>query len=227
MSATLLHISNPAWTALAAWAGVGLALLAGLVAFFQFREARRLRLEQAQPYVVAFIDESPADWSAIDLVIKNFGTTAATKVRVTINPAPQRAADTENKDVWIPKSIPVLVPGQEWRCFWDMTQPRLRAGLPDHHTATVEFCDSRSKVLDPYEFDLDWEPITQRATVMVHGSHQAAQALRDMRDTLAGWKESGGGLRVFARDGDARDERAVEARKQREAQVEQDTPEGS
>ena len=180
MIAALFHVSNPAWSAIAAWAGVAIALgavvVAGLLANSQLGEARRLRQEQALPYVAVFADESAADWTAIDLVIKNFGKTAAKDVRVSIDPAPQRAVGG-TEDVWMPTSIPVLVPGQEWRTFWDATQARLKSNLPDHCTVEVEFSDSRGKRLDPLTFDLDWQPLTQRGMVVAYRMHHAAKAL--------------------------------------------------
>jgi hypothetical protein len=224
---TLLHISNPAWTALAAWAAVGLALLAGLVAFFQLREARRLRAAQAQPYVAIYTEENAAVWTAIDLVIKNFGATVAMDIRVAIDPAPQRAAGGSIEDVWTPQTIETLVPGQEWRTFWDTTLGREESELPSRYDAKLVFADTNGAQFN-YAFVLDWEPLTKRGAIVASTPHDGVQALEAIRDTLAGWRENAaGGLRVVARDGDARDERAVEARKQREAQVEQDTPEGS
>jgi hypothetical protein len=74
----------------------------------------------------------------IDLVIKNFGKTVARNVRATISPPAQRAAgDGSDPDLAIPDAIPVLVPGQEWRTFWDMTHARYRSELPALHRATV------------------------------------------------------------------------------------------
>src|SRR5207248_1820045 len=88
----------------------------------QLGEAQRLRREQAQPYVAAFIDETGTGIHQYDLVVKNFGTTAATDVRVKITPPP-RSANLRNSDVehWlkVPEAIPVLVPGQQWATYWD------------------------------------------------------------------------------------------------------------
>jgi hypothetical protein len=52
VTATLLDISNGGWSAIAARVGLLLILAGAVVAFFQLRDARRLRREQAQPYVV-------------------------------------------------------------------------------------------------------------------------------------------------------------------------------
>ncbi len=212
MSATaFLGASAPAWSAIAAWVAVGLGLVAATYAARQAREARSLRKEQARPYVVVYTDSSPAGWTWIDLVIKNFGRTEAVDVRVSVEPKPQTAAGGgPHRDVSIPESIPVLVPGQEWRTFWDGTHVRDGSALPIRHRATVQFENSSGERFVA-AFDLDFGPIYARTMIDVYGEHDAARALRDIRDTLASWKESGGGqgLRVFSRDGDARDERAA------------------
>jgi hypothetical protein len=65
------------WTALATWVTADVALDAGIIALRQLGEARRLRLEQAQPYVVAYMEPSAGAWWLIDLVVRNFDTTAA------------------------------------------------------------------------------------------------------------------------------------------------------
>jgi hypothetical protein len=62
--------SPEAWTALAAWVTVGVAAAAGYAALGQLNETARLRREQAQPYVVVYIEPSAAGTYLIDLVMK-------------------------------------------------------------------------------------------------------------------------------------------------------------
>lgn len=202
-----LHTSPSAWSAIAAWAAVVLGVVAAIYAARQAREARRLRKEQARPYVVVFIDSSPAEWIWVDLVIRNLGRTAARNVRVSVDPSPRRAAGTD-PEVPIPARIPILVPGQEWRTFWDGTHVRDGSELPRQHTATVRFEDSTGEEFGE-TFELDFGPLIDRTMINVYGQHDTAKALRDIKDTLASWKETPGGqgLRVFSRDGDARDAR--------------------
>jgi hypothetical protein len=59
-----------------------------------------------------------------------------------------------------------------------------------------------------------------QGNVTVYGAHHAASALRVIRDTPNGWKESGGGagIRVFARDGDQREAREAEEWRRRRAE---------
>jgi hypothetical protein len=61
--------SPEAWSALATWTAAGVALAAGAVALGHLGEARRLRVEQAQPYAVAFMETSAVEPNDIvDLV---------------------------------------------------------------------------------------------------------------------------------------------------------------
>jgi hypothetical protein len=127
-------------------------------------EAERLRREQSQPYVVVFAEQIPATRYVLDLVIKNFGSTAAHDIRVEIKPTPQRASvdDHMKRDVWWPAEIPVLVPQQEWRTRWDLAHVRQDSGLDDRHDAVVTFTDSQGHGPDgapgrfSYQFVLDW-----------------------------------------------------------------------
>ena len=197
---------------------MALATAAGLIARGQYRLAKQLREEQAQPYVVVFTESSAAgDW-VIDLVVKNFGTTAAKDIRIEFDPPLQRAAGGNDDKPKVPAVIPVLVPQQEWRTFWDTGIARAESDLPDRHVATVRFADSRGRAMPQYEFVLDWEPMKQRDVVTIYGAHDAAIALREMSKEVKKWREGGsGGLKVYARDGDARDKRMREAMEERRA----------
>ena len=63
MLGSVLALPAEDWSAIGTCVTVVVATVAGLIAFFQVREARRLREEQAQPYVVAYLDASPGgDW---------------------------------------------------------------------------------------------------------------------------------------------------------------------
>lgn len=217
--------SAEAWAAIAAWLTASIALAAGFVAIGQVDEARRLRLEQAQPYVVVFMEPSPATSWCMDLVVRNFGATAAHDVQLRIDPAPRREAG-EGGDVWLPTTIPVLVPGQEWRTFWDSGQ-RMESDLPRRHEALVSFSDSQGRTLPPLRSILDWTAFEHRIAIDTYGIHHAAKALRQIEKTLTGWRESPKGLAVFVRDGDAKDardrERLADRRAERDrAETDQD-----
>ena len=54
----------------------------------------------------------------------------------------------------------------------------------------------------------DFATFKDMVTVTVYGAHDAAKALREISKEARNWSDGGpGGLRVIARDGDARDRR--------------------
>ncbi|WP_139830915.1 hypothetical protein [Mycobacterium paraense] len=121
------HVSPEGWSALAAWTTVLIAFGAAVFAWFQVREARRTREEQAQPNVVIYseLNLSALDW--IEIVVKNFGTTPAYHVKVTITPPLTSQPNLISGDYLFEVPIPeflILAPGQEWRTGWDHTPSR-------------------------------------------------------------------------------------------------------
>ena len=164
-ASTFLDISNGGWSAIAAWVALLLVAVAALVAFFQLRLGQRLRAEQAQPYVVIYAEHNAAHPHFIDLIVKNFGATAARNIAITIDPPLQRSGGGNVEEGKGPDQIRTLVPGQEWRTFWDSTIHRKELGMPARYTATIEFSDSRERKLGPYTFDLDWGQIMDRGWI--------------------------------------------------------------
>ena len=76
-----------------------------------------------------------ADWHVIELVVRNFGQTAAYDIRFSF-PNPPTVAEYENAadgyanivELQLPRELPVLAPGQEWRMVWDSALDRAEIG---------------------------------------------------------------------------------------------------
>src|SRR5665811_1084107 len=77
-----VSITAEQWTAAGTWATVVVALVAATVGLRQVREARRLREDQAQPYVVAIMEQNLTAPSIIEIAFRNYGTTAARNIHV-------------------------------------------------------------------------------------------------------------------------------------------------
>ena len=213
--ASLLGLPAEDWSAIASWATVAVAVVAALFALRQVREARRLRLEQAQPYVVVFLEEAGVAHN-IDLVIKNLGATAATDIEVRLVPPPVRAIDPEGD--WspvLPASMPVLVPGQEWRTMFDNTIHRGRAeDLPRRYDAHASYKDARGKESFSFDYVLDWGLMFDRASVVEYGVHDLAKAARELEKHAAAWgrRSGSGGLRIYVREDAGRQGSALRRR---------------
>ncbi|TYP88445.1 hypothetical protein [Blastococcus xanthinilyticus] len=213
------------WAAFGTNATALIALAAGFVAWRQLREARRLRLEQAQPYVVCFAERTPGHDQGLDIVVRNFGTTVARDVTLTVTPPLLRSGrpDEPPEEVALPKQLPVLVPGQEWRTFWDLGSNRAQAEkLVSRHEAVVSYRDSQGKSLPPTPSVIDWDDFSDSTWLITYGMHEAATALRELSKTVASFKYRGnGGLAAYVRDADAIDQRLLQQREQRRRQHEE------
>lgn len=200
-----------AWNALAAGITALVAVAAATVAISQLGEARRLRLEQAQPYAVIHMVADTQDPQVIYLVLQNFGTTAALDLKVQITPDPTRSPEVGGDQVWLPDAIPVLAPGQQWRTFWDFSPARAKTSLPTKHAAELTYRDARG-TQHKTRADLDWAAYDGRRWVTRRGIHDVGEALREINKTTRKWTEGPrGGLAVFVRDGEAKDEKANQA----------------
>jgi hypothetical protein len=121
-----------AWAAIGQWMTAAIAIAAAVFALNQVQEARRTRERQAQPNVVVFADLNPLDEDWLDVIVKNFGQTAAYHVRLFFDPWPtvipwiHPQTDNRVTRLLVP-DIPVLAPGQEWRTLWDRGEARALA----------------------------------------------------------------------------------------------------
>lgn len=182
------------WSSTADVATAIVALGAAVVGLWQLREAQALRLQQeqdalairrerAQPYVAVFMEPMrEVDPKFQELVIKNFGATAAYDVRVESEPEIVREWEGEAKEVPLPV-IPTLVPGQEWRALWDFFPRRHSAGLPERHDIKVFFQDSQGEKFE-LAFALDWAMNIDRLSVTTYGMHHAVKELKEIAKRL-------------------------------------------
>jgi hypothetical protein len=183
------------WSATAAVVTAIVALGAAFVGLWQLREAQTLRLQQerealsirrekAQPYVAVFMEPLWAvDPKFQELVIKNFGATAAYDVQVQSEPEIVREWKGDSQKVPLPL-IPTLVPGQEWRVLWDFFPNRSSAGLPDRHDVKVRFKDGHGESFE-FGYALDWAMNVDRLSVTMYGVHHGVKELKELREQLA------------------------------------------
>ncbi|MFH5877284.1 hypothetical protein [Arthrobacter sp. NA-172] len=225
-------VGAPNWAEEASfWLSSVTLLIAAIAAgggLYRLSEAKQLRIQtnklerkKAQPYVVAFMDVSFLGPEALDVVIRNYGQTAATDVRADFTPRLTMWTPTKH-DVFIPEEIPMLAPGQEWRTLFDFSNSRLGKKEADSRFEGVV----RYKGIDgdPLESKciLDWEAYRNKTWVQTFGLHELAKAATDMRNQMKSWTEGNDGLSVIVRSGDKKDgeERALFEQVRREQDLE-------
>jgi hypothetical protein len=186
------------WSSTAEVGTAIVALCAAFVGLRQLREAQSLRFQQehdalsirrerAQPYVAVFMEPlTTVDPKFQELVIKNFGATAAYDVRLESKPEIAREWEGKSQEVPLP-AIPTLVPGQEWRVLWDFFPNRHAAGLPDRHDVKVFFKDSHGESFE-LVYALDWAMNIDRLSVTTYGVHHAVKELKKIREQLSNSK---------------------------------------
>ena len=198
-----VSITAEQWTAAGTWSTVVVALVAATVGLRQVREARRLREDQAQPHVVAIMEQNLTAPSIIEIAFRNYGTTAARNIHVMSTPK-LRCTDGHGgvQDVWVPDVIPMLAPGQEWRTFWDDGPLRLACDElrgEDAHRIVIT-CDGVDRTGQQTTTSvLDWAAHRGRLFVQAKTMDDAAGALHDISQTIARWSSVvGGGQLGFA-----------------------------
>ncbi|MFL6132377.1 MAG: hypothetical protein ACJ72A_06230 [Nocardioidaceae bacterium] len=133
------------WQAAATVVTAMVALLAVVLAVYHLRDARELRWEQAQPYVAAYLEPDATDPEIVSLVIRNYGRTAASNLSIHIEPPPAKSEGVGGGPLVYPDAMPSLVPGQEWRTFWDLSPFRFSdQDVATRHVVTLRFDDARS-----------------------------------------------------------------------------------
>lgn len=211
------------------WIGALASLLTFLIAaaalwiaWGQLREAasarkqtKKLEREKSQPYVVAILEENAVGSHILDLVVRNYGQTAGRNIRLSFEPTLNRTdGEGGEEDVILPDVISFLAPGQEWRTLFDVATERAhRDDLPLLYRGVVTY-EGIDNEVQTSDVVIDLHPFKARLFTEVLGMHHAAKALQDIRDNQRKWSEFQGGLKVYSRDGDAKDERRAESARQ-------------
>jgi hypothetical protein len=200
------NVGSSTWLAWAAWAAIAIGVVALVFKNRQINRNRQLAAEQARPHVAMLMEPHPADWHVIELVVRNFGQTAAYDIRFSFPNPPtvpeyENAADgyAEIVELQLPRELPVLAPGQEWRMVWDSALDRaeIGSGIESRFTGTVIYYDRPDKPRgwrfwqrerSPLETKvvLDWDalPPVQRIELMT--AHDLAKREKQKLELLRG-----------------------------------------
>jgi len=208
------------------WAGLTFLVLLGAagVAYVQAREARRLRKDQARPFVV--IDFHPSRSTFIELKITNTGRTLATNVSFDFDKPLRTTLDyIEGRGDLMAlslfsKPMPGLAPGKEITVLFDQFPDRLQAGLPLTYSVAVSYSDPAGNTYERETSILDLEMYIGTGGITQNDLHDVHARLTEIAGNIKRWTDSGG-LKVLTR-GDLRRRRAelVLAREQRRLRAE-------
>lgn len=105
----ITHAGADAWLAWAAWLAIVITVLALIYLNRQLQRGRRAAAEQTRPHVAMFMEPHAADWHVIELVVRNFGKTAAYDIRFAFTqppPSPATRPPRTATPTWSPCSCP-------------------------------------------------------------------------------------------------------------------------
>jgi hypothetical protein len=220
----LIHAD--AWAALAQWVTAGIAFGAAVYARGQVYEARKTRERSTQPNVVVYVDPHEVR-GYMDLVIKNFGQTTAYNVRLTLPPlqvTPYRDLNTgkEVKHLYVPESLAVLAPGQEWRTVWESARRRAKykGTLQDQFVGHVDFDDEMNSGKPSYRnpISLDIKMFWNTTWITENKDQTVQKALYEIAGTLKDYSQEDRGVWVYTTSGnEERDRREQEREDMRRA----------
>jgi hypothetical protein len=220
----IVTAASSALSALVALGAVVAAWLATRYARGQLDEARRLRIEQAQPYVIVDFEPSEAWATLLDIKIQNTGATPAKDVKIEFEPS---LASTlyEDRDQRIGEAaifrqgIPFMAPGRKiCMLFEHLNKRHERTDLPREYVARVSY-EGGHGVRETQEYILDLNQYYGWQYARVYGVHDGMKALREIERKLDKWTAHFNGLRVYTIDERRLQEdlrREFEARQQEE-----------
>ncbi len=179
------------WTAvgaLAACATVVIYVVLGLFAWRQVGEARKLREEQARPFVI--VDFEPG--FLVYLTVENLGRTMARNVSIhfdqPLESTLQGPRELDDSPLFR-EQIPALPPGKKIRVLFDQFNDRLAAGLPLTSDVKVRYRGptGRKEWTYPYRLDLGLYLGSQPEK----GIPDLVAEVVNLRKEIEKWKDSG------------------------------------
>lgn len=182
-------MSPAVWQAIGSIGTLIVAIAAAIFAYVQIRDARRLREEQAAPYVIARFRSSEASPKIIDFVIANIGSTPAFDVRITIAPEMERANPIANYPFMsakpIQSGIAMLAPQQEIVVFFDTVPERNGRDIPSGFLVTVSSKNLKRRHLPDATFDLDIDWGWNSVHADVHNQHWIGERVEGIEKSIA------------------------------------------
>jgi hypothetical protein len=147
----LANFGSGGWLAIAAWAALLLGVVVLLYTHRQVKKSRQLKTAQVRPQVAMYMEPHSSDWHVIELVVRNFGSTAAYDIKLDfVNPPTVAAYEDHEYDgppevaeLDLPSELTFLAPGQEWRTVWDsaISREELGGNIRSRFDGTLTYFD--------------------------------------------------------------------------------------
>jgi hypothetical protein len=185
--------ADPNWTdivqAIAVAAQLLVLVVAAIVAGRQVGEARRLREEQARPFVVIDFDVRN---HLIYIVVSNVGNTLATDVRFEVDPPFESTIeDYQAKELkMFREGISTLAPGKVIETLFDSFIEREPTELPDAYKVTVRYSDERRRRSFAEVIDLDIGLYRNILSVTRRDIHHVNETLGKMLTEMKRWSST-------------------------------------
>jgi hypothetical protein len=185
-------------TAWAAWVTVAVYVVLGIFAWIQVLQARRLREEQARPFVI--VDFEPG--FLVYLTVENIGRTMARDVSIRFD-KPLESTLSGPREIdespLLRKPIPTLPPGRKIRVLFDQYAARLEAKLPLTYDVTLRYKGpfGKKEWEHPYRLDLGIYLGSQEPP---KGLPELVTEVENIRKELEKWRSGTRGLLVHAID---------------------------
>lgn len=187
-----------AWVS--AWAAVGTLVVLVVSAVYgirQFGEAKKLRREQARPFVVPSIGIEQQ--MLFMFVIENVGKTPAYDVAVAFDPQPQSEMKDLEAVAILKKPVPTMPPGQKFRAFWESSLTVFDEKKPYQHPLTynvgVTYKDSTGRKYGPEAYVLDFH-VYEGQAIGPKGVSELVNAVEELTKEHKKWTDGVRGINV-------------------------------
>ncbi|MUL44717.1 hypothetical protein FZI85_18555 [Mycobacterium sp. CBMA293] len=207
----LTGLGSGSWLAIAAWAALAFGVVVLVLVNRQLSKNRQLKQDQVRPQVTIFMEPHASDWHLIELVVRNFGQTAAHNISFDFTNHPTVAiyedsdhdGELDVTELRLPSELSVLAPGQEWRTIWDsaISREELGGSIRSRFEGTLTYYDMPAPAPGkkasrfgpkPHEFEskavLDWatlQPVQRLELMTTHDlAKREKQKLELLRSVL-------------------------------------------
>jgi hypothetical protein len=172
------------------------AIAAAVIAYVAVGESKRLREDQARPFVTVTLEPSGVSRHLLDLVVRNQGATMARDVQFLFDKPIRSTIDGTGYPIanvkFLHDGIATFAPGAEYRVLFDSIPARHEANqrgadLPDSYTVRVKYANRNGDALSPEEYVLDSALSRSAPYAQELRLHDLVKEVINLRETFQAW----------------------------------------